>query len=111
MILYLRIPKTLSLNTSDKTNLKRSDKDVNKIENRITFEIKAGYYLELLTPETIKVLESSKSKTTKDDNSENVSHLEINEVILVQCNFVSNTCQNDSRVLCTFVSNKSFGQL
>ena len=23
---------------------------VNKIENRITFEIKAGYYLELLTP-------------------------------------------------------------
>ena len=111
MILYLQIPKTLLLNTSDKTNLKISDKDVNKIENRITFEIKAGYYLELLTPETIKVLESSKSKTTKDDNGENVSHLEINEVILVQCNFVSNTCQNDSRVLCTFVSNKSFGQL
>ena len=111
MILYLWIPKTLLLNPSDKTDLKRSDKDVNKIQNRITFEIKTRYYLELLTPETIKVLESSKSKTTKDDNGENVSHLEITEVILVQCNFVNNACQNDSRVLYTFVSNKSFGQL
>ena len=26
---------------------------VNKIENRITFKIKAGYYIELLTPETM----------------------------------------------------------
>ena len=111
MILYLWIPKTLLLNPSDKTDLKRSDKDVNKIQNRITFEIKTRYYLELLTPETIKVLESSKSKTTKDDNGENVSHLEITEVILVQYNFVNNACQNDSRVLYTFVSNKSFGQL
>ena len=28
----------------------------NKIENRITFKIKAGYYLELLTPETMKII-------------------------------------------------------
>ena len=27
---------------------------VNKVENRITFKIKTGYYLELLTSETIK---------------------------------------------------------
>ena len=27
---------------------------VNKIENRVTFKIKKGYYLELLTPETMK---------------------------------------------------------
>ena len=27
---------------------------VNKIENRITFKIKNEYYLELLTPETMK---------------------------------------------------------
>ena len=27
---------------------------VNKIENRITFEIKTGYCLQLLTPETMK---------------------------------------------------------
>ena len=38
-------------------------------------------------------------------------HLEINEVILVRCNVASNNDQQDSRVLYTFVSNKSFGQL
>ena len=38
---------------------------VNKIEKRITFEIKTGYYLELLTPETMKLLGSTKSKVTK----------------------------------------------
>ena len=32
---------------------------VNKIENRITFKIKTGYYLELLTPQTMKLLEST----------------------------------------------------
>ena len=30
---------------------------VNKIENRTTFKIISRYYLELLTPETIKLLE------------------------------------------------------
>ena len=34
---------------------------INKIENRITFKTKAGYYLELLTPETMKLLGSTKS--------------------------------------------------
>ena len=38
-------------------------------------------------------------------------HLEINEVILVHCNIVNNDYQQDSRVLYTFVPNKSFGQL
>ena len=47
---------------------------VNKIENRISFKTKAGYYLELLTPEIIKLLESTKSKITKDKNGENVPH-------------------------------------
>ena len=32
---------------------------VNKIENRITFKIKTGYYLELLTPEAMKLLRST----------------------------------------------------
>ena len=41
---------------------------VNKIENRITFKIKTEYYLELLTPETMKLLGSTKSKITKDEN-------------------------------------------
>ena len=56
---------------------------VNKIENRITFKIKNGYYLELLTPETMKLLGSTESKITKDKNGENVPHLEIVEVVLV----------------------------
>ena len=30
---------------------------VTKIENRITFNIKTGYYIKLLTPETMKLLE------------------------------------------------------
>ena len=34
---------------------------VNKIENRITFKIKTGYYLELSTPKTEKLCGSTKS--------------------------------------------------
>ena len=52
---------------------------VNKIENRITFKIKNGYYLELLIPETMKLLGSTESKITKDKNGANVPHLEIFE--------------------------------
>ena len=63
---------------------------VNKIENRITFKIKNGYSLELLTPETMKLLGSTKNKITKDKNGENVPHLEITEVVLVHCNIVNN---------------------
>ena len=82
-----------------------------KIENRITFKIKTGYYLELLMPETMKLLGSTKSKTTKDENGENVPHLEITEVILVHWNIVNNDYQLDSRVLYAFIPNKPFGQL
>ena len=39
---------------------------INKRENRIPFKIKTGYYLELLTPETMKLLGSTKSKITKN---------------------------------------------
>ena len=40
----------------------------NKIENRITFKFKAGYYPKLLTPETMKLLGSTKSKLRKGKN-------------------------------------------
>ena len=56
---------------------------VNKIENRITFKIKNGYYLELLTSETMKLFGSTESKITKDKNGENVPHLEIVGLVLV----------------------------
>ena len=63
------------------------------MENRITFKIKIGYYLELLTPETKKLLESTESKITKDKNGENVPHLEIVELVLVHCHLVNNDYQ------------------
>ena len=66
---------------------------VNKIENRITFKIKSGYHLELLTPETMKLLGSVESKITKDKNGENVPHLEVVELVLVHCNLVNNDYQ------------------
>ena len=84
---------------------------VNKIENRVTFKIKNGCSLELLTPETKKLLGSTKNKITTDKHGENVPHLEITEVVLVHCNIVNNDCQQDSRVLYTFAPNIPFGSL
>ena len=84
---------------------------VNKIENRVTFKIKGGFSLELLTPETMKLLGSTENKITKDKNGKHAPHLEIAEVVLVHCNIVNNDYQQDSRVLYTFVPNKPFGCL
>ena len=50
---------------------------VNKIENRITFKIKSGYTLELLTKETIKLLGSTENKITKNKNDENLHILKL----------------------------------
>ena len=66
---------------------------VNKIKNRITFKIKTGYYLELLTPETMKLLGRTKIKIAKDENGKNFLHLEITEVVIVYCNIVNNNYQ------------------
>ena len=86
-------------------------KYVNKFENRITFKIKNGYYLKLLTPETMKLSGRTESKITKDKNGENVPHLEIVELVLVHCNLVNNDYQQDSRTLYTLVPNKPFDSL
>ena len=79
---------------------------VNIIENRITFKIKTGYYLELLMPTTMKLLGSTENKKTNDKNGENVPQLKMTEVVLVHCNIVNNDYQQDSRVLYRFVSNR-----
>ena len=84
---------------------------VNMIENRITFRIKNGWSLELLTPETMKLLGSTENKITKDKNGENLPRLEITEVVLVHRNIVNNDYQQDSRALYTFVPNNPFGSL
>ena len=66
---------------------------VNKIENRLTFKIKNGYSLELLTSETMKLLGGAENEITKDQNGENVSHLGTTEVVLVHCNIANNDYQ------------------
>ena len=75
------------------------------------FKIKTGYYLEQLMSKTMKLPRSTKSKINKDEDGENVSHLEINEVTLVHCNIFNHNYQQDSRVLYRLVANKSFGEL
>ena len=79
---------------------------VDKIGNRITFKIKTRFYLELLTSETIKLLGSTENEITKYKNGENVTNLEITQIVLVQCNILTNDYQQDLRDLYTFVPNK-----
>ena len=78
----------------------------NKITNRLVFKTKTGYKLELLTPETMKLLGSTKKVVDKDKNGENVPKLESVEVILVHFTLVKNDCQHTSKVLFTFVQKK-----
>ena len=60
----------------------------------------------------MKLLGSTRSKTTKDKHGENVrNYLEITEVALVHYNIFNNDYQHDSRILSTFLPNKSFCQL
>ena len=83
----------------------------NKIKNRIVLKIKTGYKIELLSPETMKLLGSTKKDVNKDKDGEDVPKLESVEVVLVNCNLVNNSYQQASNVLFTFVPNKQFGQL
>ena len=61
---------------------------LNKIKNRSVFKIKTDYKLELLTPETMRLLGSEKKYVYKDKDGENVPKLESVEVALVYCNLV-----------------------
>ena len=51
----------------------------------------------VLTPENMKLIGSTENKIIKDQNGENVPHLEFTEVVLVHCNII--------------VPNKQFGGL
>ena len=72
---------------------------------------KEGYKLELLSPETMKLLGSTRKDVDQNKDGENVLILESAEVVLVHCNLVNNNYQQLSKVLFTFVPNKQFGQL
>ena len=75
------------------------------------FKIKDGYRLELKTPETMKLFDSTKKLIDKTKNGENVPTLEVLEASLVRCNLVDNQYQQKSEVLYTFTSNKSYAYL
>ena len=75
---------------------------VTKIENSITFKIKTGHYLELLTLEIMKLLRSTEGKITNNEYCENVAYLEITEAVIIHCNVINNN---------TFLLDKSFDQL
>ena len=57
------------------------------------------------------LLGSTNGKIKKNGNGENMPCLEITEVVLIHCNVVINSYKKNSRVLHTFIPNKSFGQL
>ena len=78
----------------------------NKIRNRIVFKINTGYKLELLTPETTRLLGSTKNDVDADKNGEIVPKLESVVAVLVHCNLVKIDYQHASEVLFSFVPNK-----
>ena len=83
----------------------------NKIKNRNVLKIKTGYKLEVLTPETMRLLVSAKKVVDKDKNGEIAPKLESVEVVLVHYNLVKNDYQHTSKVLFSFFPKKQFGQL
>ena len=83
----------------------------NKIKNRIVFKIKTGYKLELLTPETMRLLGSTKKDVDANKIGEIVPNLESVEVVLVHCNLLKNDYLRALKVLFSFVPNKQIGQL
>ena len=62
-------------------------------------------------PEAMKLFGSIKNKITKDKNGENMSHLEIAELVLVYYNIVNNNYQQNSRILYIYFPNKLFRHL
>ena len=58
--------------------------NINRINNRLVFKTKDGYNLEFQTPETMKLLGSTKKLIGKTKNGGNVPSYEVFEVVLVQ---------------------------
>ena len=59
---------------------------VNKIEKLATFEMKSGYYIKLLAPESMK---------WKHQNGQNILQLEITKAIIVHRNLIDKTFQQN----------------
>ena len=79
----------------------------NRILNRVTFRIKIGYKLELLTNETMRLLgDGPIIDTTK--NGEVVPRLEIVRNVLIFCNLIEDIYLQYSKLLFSFVPNSRF---
>ena len=65
----------------------------------------------MLSPDTMKLLGSTKKEVDKDKDGEDVPKLEFVEVVFVRFNLINSNYQQASKVLFTFVPNKQFGQL
>ena len=83
----------------------------NKVKNNIIFKIKAGYYRELLTLETMRLLVSAKNEISKDENGEYITHLEVVDLVLVHCNLVNNDYHRSSSIIYSFVPNNVLGNI
>ena len=73
-----------------------------KFRKKVKFKIKTQYYLELITPETVKLLKSTGRRISNNKNGENKSHLDVTKVVLIHGIMVDNHYQHDSKVLSTF---------
>ena len=59
----------------------------------------------------MKLSGSINTKITKDKNGENVTHLEITELVLAHCNIPNNDHQHESKDLYIILPHKSLSQL
>ena len=73
--------------------------------------MKTGYKPESLSPETMKLLGSTKKYVDKDNDEEDVPKGKSVEVVLMHCNLVNNSYQQATKVLFTFLPSTKFGQL
>ena len=80
------------------------------VKKRVNFKIKTGHKLELLTPETQKLLGDGPI-IDKDKNNKNVPQLDQVEYVLLHCNIVQNDSLLNSKLLYEFVPDQSFGKL
>ena len=73
---------------------------INKINNRLLFEIRGGYNIELQIHETMKIID--RTEKINKQNKEWWKSLEVVGVVLVQCKLVDDQYQQRLEVSNTF---------
>ena len=73
---------------------------INKINNRLVFEIRGGYNIELQTHETMTIID--RTEKINKQNKEWWKSLEVVGVVSVQCKLVDNQYQQRLEVSNTF---------